>query len=234
MNRIIKIDRSIIPACDVPLELYEKIVKETENIEGVGGYKIGFVLGLTYGLSKVVEVTRRHTDKPIIYDHQKACTDIPDTGIKFAKTCKKAGVDAVILFPQSGPETEKTWIKVCKAEGLGVIVGGLMSHPAYIRSEGGYLADEAILEIYLNAADLGVVDFVAPGNRPDDIKRIKKALGERGIAAVFYSPGFAAQRGSIKDTLKVFEGDYWHAIVGRGIYEAGNIKKAALEYTSLL
>jgi orotidine-5'-phosphate decarboxylase len=229
--RIIKRDRSVIPACDVPLELYERIVRETADIEGIGGYKVGFFLGLDYGLPKIVEIARKYTDKPIIYDHQKAGTDIPDMGGKFAKICKKAGVDAVILFPQSGPETEKAWIEAAKEEGLGVIVGGLMTHPKYKKSEGGFLADESILEMYLIAADLGVKDFVVPGNRPDDIRRIRKALEEKEIAPRFYAPGFVAQGGEITEATKV-AGDHWHAIVGRGIYKAEDIKKAALEYTS--
>jgi len=229
--RIIKRDRSVIPACDVPLELYERIVRETADIEGIGGYKVGFFLGLDYGLPKIVEIARKYTDKPIIYDHQKAGTDIPDMGGKFAKICKKAGVDAVILFPQSGPETEKAWIEAAKEEGLGVIVGGLMTHPKYKKSEGGFLADESILEMYLIAADLGVKDFVVPGNRPDDIRRIREALEEKEIAPRFYAPGFVAQGGEITEATKV-AGDHWHAIVGRGIYKAEDIKKAALEYTS--
>jgi len=229
--RIIKRDRSVIPACDVPLELYERIVKETADIEGIGGYKVGFFLGLDYGLPKIVEIARKYTDKPIIYDHQKAGTDIPDMGGKFAKICKKSGIDAVILFPQSGPETEKAWIEAAKEEGLGVIVGGLMTHPKYKKSEGGFLADESILEMYLIAADLGVKDFVVPGNRPDDIRRIREALEEKGIAPRFYAPGFVAQGGEITEATKV-AGDHWHAIVGRGIYKAEDIKKAALEYTS--
>lgn len=229
--RIIKRDRSVIPACDVPLELYERIVRETANIEGIGGYKVGFFLGLDYGLPKIVEIARKYTDKPIIYDHQKAGTDIPDMGGKFAKICKKSGIDAVILFPQSGPETEKAWIEAAKKEGLGVIVGGLMTHPKYKKSEGGFLADESILEMYMIAADLDVKDFVVPGNRPDDIRRIREALEEKEIAPRFYAPGFVAQGGEITEATKV-AGDHWHAIVGRGIYKAENIKKAALEYTS--
>ena len=175
MTRIIQSDRSVIPACDVPLEVYERIVKEIGDVEKIGGYKVGFFLGLDYGLPKVVELTRKYTDKPIIYDHQKAGTDIPDLGVKFVDICKKAGVDAVILFPQSGPETEEKWIKAAQEKDLGVIVGGLMTHPRYVRSEGGYLADGAIMEMYSNAADLGVADFVVPGNRPDDIKRIRES-----------------------------------------------------------
>ncbi len=154
-------------------------------------------------------------------------------GKKFMDVCKKAGVDAVILFPQSGPETEKAWIEAAKEEDLGIIVGGLMTHPRYVRSEGGYLADKAVIEMYLNGADMGVTDFVVPGNKPDDIKRIKETLEERGISPTFYAPGFVAQGGEISDAAKV-AGKNWHAIVGRGIYESENIRQAALEYTSKL
>ena len=234
MQKIIKRSRSIIPACDVSLEIYEKVVKETANIKEVGGYKIGFVLGLIYGLPKIVQITKRYTNKPIIYDHQKACTDIPDTGKKFAEVCKSAGIDVVILFPQSGPETEKKWIESCKEEGLEIIVGGLMSHPAYIRREGGFLADDAILEIYMLAADLGVVDFVVPGNRIDDVSLIRKALRKKNVKANFYSPGLVAQGGNIRQMSGFFNGDNWHAIVGRGIYEAKDIKRATCKYARLL
>ena len=233
MGDIIKRDRSIIPACDVPLELYEKIVEETCDIDGIGGYKVGFFLGLDYGLPMIVEITREYTDKPIIYDHQKAGTDIPDTGKKFVEVCKKAGIDAIIIFPQSGPETEKAWIAAAKEEDMGIIVGGLMTHPKYKRSEGGYLSDEAILEMYLLAADLEVTDFVVPGNRPDDIGKIREALEEKGVAPTFYAPGFVAQGGEITEAAKV-AGNHWHAIVGRGIYKADDIRKAALEHTSFL
>jgi len=234
MSRIIERNRSIIPACDVELELYEEIVRETANIDGIGGYKIGFVLGLTYGLSKIVEVTRRYTNKPIIYDHQKACTDIPDTGIQFAKTCKNAGIDTVILFPLTGPEAERTWIKVCMNEGLGVIVGGLMSHPCYLRSEGGYISDESVLEIYGIAADLGVKDFVVPGTKLNDVIKIKSYLEEKGIKAAYYPPGFVTQGGSIKEAENVFGESDWHPIVGRAIYRADSIRNAAEHCVEML
>ncbi|HLD00350.1 MAG TPA: orotidine 5'-phosphate decarboxylase / HUMPS family protein [Candidatus Nanoarchaeia archaeon] len=233
MGIISQRERSIIPACDVPLDLYEKIVRDTADIEGVGAYKIGFELGLGYGLPRIVELTRKYNKKPIIYDHQKAGTDIPDTGKNFARTMKNAGVDAVIFFPQSGPETEKAWIEAAFEQDLGVIIGGLMTHPKYVRSEGGYLADEAIMEMYLNAAELGVSDFVVPGNRPEDIRKIKKTLEQRGVSPTFYAPGFVAQGGSISEAAKV-AGNSWHAIVGRGIYTAEDIRKAALEHTSQL
>ena len=105
MPLVVSAERSIIPACDMSdIKEFERLVQETSKVEGIGGYKIGFELGLLHGLPKVVEVARKHTDKPLIYDHQKAGTDIPDTGKKFMQTLKTSGIDSVILFPQSGPK----------------------------------------------------------------------------------------------------------------------------------
>ena len=231
-QRIIKRDRSVIPACDVStLDEFEALVKETADVEGIGGYKVGFELGLGYSLSKVVEVARKHTDKPVIYDHQKAATDIPDTGKNFAEVCKRAGVDAVILFPQAGPETERAWIYHALDKGLNVIVGGRMTHPAYAVSEGGFITDEGALEMYRIAARAGVNHFVVPGNKPDVIKQVRDAVEFEGVNPIFYAPGFIAQGGSISDAAKV-AGDRFHGIVGRGIYQATDKRAAALEHTS--
>ncbi len=227
-NKIIKDDRSIIISCEVNLEDYENLVKQTHDIEKVGGYKVGFYLGLKYGLPKVVKLTRKYTDKPIIYDHQKACTDIPEMGEKFVSACKDSGVDAVIFMAQSGPATLKSWIKAAQDQKMKVIVGGLMTHPQYKRSEGGFISDEAVYEVYDIAASLGVIDYVVPGNKPEEILKIKKIIESKKITPIFYAPGFVSQGGDISEAGKT-AGKYWHAIIGRGIYEAKDIRKAALE-----
>lgn len=116
---------------------------------------------------------------------------------------------------------------------MGVIVGGLMTHSKYRRSEGGYLADEAIMEIYLNAADMGVSDFGVPGNKPEDIRKIRKALEEKGVSPTFYAPGFVALKGEISEGA-IAAGERFHAIIGRGIYATNNIKQAVLDLTSKL
>lgn len=233
MNQIIKRERSIIPACDVDLEIYEDIVKETAGIDAVGGYKIGFQLALAYGLPAIVDLTREYSDKPLIYDHQKAGTDIPDTGKNFARIVKGAGIDAVILFPQSGPETLKSWVEAAREQKLDVIVGGLMTHPKYTESEGGYLSDKGVMQIYTDAVKLGISDFVVPGNKPDSIRNITNRILDLGIKnPVFYSPGFVKQGGVISDAAIAVAGCNWHAIVGRGLYEASDIRKAALDLTS--
>ncbi|MDI6826703.1 MAG: orotidine 5'-phosphate decarboxylase [Candidatus Aenigmarchaeota archaeon] len=232
--RIIEYDRSIIPACDVEtLQELKKLVEQTHDVKGIGGYKIGFVLALNYGLPNVVKTIRKFTHLPIIYDHQKAATDVPDMGQKFAKVCKDAGVDAVILFPQSGPATEEAWIKACQDVGSEVIVGGEMTHPKFKRSEGGFIDDDALDEIYLNATNLGVTNFVVPGNRVDRILHYKSILETKVKELTFFAPGFVAQGGEITEAAKA-AGKFWHAIVGRAIYQAKDMRKAAEEMTCQL
>jgi len=230
---IINLKRSIIPACDLSIEVYEELLQKTADIEKVGAYKVGFELGLLYGLPKIVELTRKYSNKPIIYDHQKSGTDIPDTGKNFARILAKAGIDTVIHFSHAGPATLQAWIEASLEEGLNVIIGGLMTHAQFLTSDGGYIADTAIPEIYKLAAKCGVTDFVVPGNKPQAIKQIRELLINQGINPIFYAPGFIAQGGSISESGQA-AGESWHAIVGRGLYQADDMRQAALEYTSLI
>lgn len=233
-QKIIECDRSIIPACDFQtLEELDDLVKNTYQVEGIGGYKIGFELGLGYGLKEVVTIIRKYTNKPIIYDHQKAGTDIPDTGKNFAQVCKRNGVDTVIFFPQAGPETERAWIYHALNENLFVIIGGRMTHPAYAKSEGGFITDEGAFEIYRIAAKAGINNFVVPGNKLEVIEEVKKVIINEKVEPIFYSPGFIAQGGKLSDTAKV-AGNKFHPIVGRGIYRASDKNAAAKEVCSLL
>jgi orotidine-5'-phosphate decarboxylase len=224
---IIKLNRSIIPACDLPsLEELERLVRETCEVKGVGGYKIGFELVIPFGMRRVLDAIRKHTGLPIIYDHQKAGTDIPDTGEKFMKACK--GVDAVILFPQAGPETEKRWIEAARKEGLGVIIGGEMTHPRYLQGDGGFILDSAPKAMYEIAASMGISDFVVPGNKPERISEYRRMLEARGIKPVFYSPGMITQGGDISEAAKA-AGANWHAIIGRALYQSRDARKKAEE-----
>ncbi|MBR9700221.1 orotidine 5-phosphate decarboxylase [Candidatus Woesearchaeota archaeon] len=225
---IINASTSVIPACDVSLEKLKDLVKETCSVDGIGGYKIGFELVLPHGFAKVISAIREHTDLPIIYDHQKAGTDIPDTGRKFMAACK--GVNAVILFPQAGPVTEEEWIKAGQEAGMKIIVGGEMTHKGYLESDDGFLKDDMPTQVYTLAAQLGVTDFVVPGNKPDKIMEYRRLLEGLGIKPVFYSPGLITQGGSLTEGAKA-AGDNWHAIIGRGIYEAKDMHKAAKEFT---
>jgi len=233
-QKIIGRDKSVIPACDVStLEELEMIAENTADVEGIGGYKTGISLALRFGLPNVVKAIRNYTDKPIIHDNQKAGTDIPEMGKEYARLCKEAGVNAVILFPQSGPETERAWIYHALDNGLNVIVGGRMTHPAYAVSEGGFITDEGALDMYRIAARAGINNFVVPGNKPEVIKQVRDVVEAEGVSPVFYAPGFVAQGGKIEAAAKV-AGDRFHGIVGRGIYQAKDMHAAAVEHTSQL
>jgi len=257
MSQIIPINRSIIPACDVSsIEDYRRIVNGTKDNQKVGGYKIGFELALRYGLPLLVAETRNLTNKPTIYDHQKAGTDIPDTGKKFAETVKEAGVNAVILFPQSGPIVAYEWIMAAQEAELGVIVGGEMTHQRYLEGDfsnpkgkdydgifeelgiisniPGFIRRIAPHDIYGMATKMGVTNFVVPGNNPKKIKNYKSFIEACGaVDPVFYAPGFVAQGGEISEGARS-AGKRFHAIVGRAIYNADDIRQAALDLTSKL
>lgn len=229
---IIKIDRSLIPACDVgTLQKLKQLVKQTCSVEGIGAYKIGLEIVIPFGLKKVLEEIRNLTDLPVIYDYQKAGTDIPEMGERFAKACK--GVDAIILFPQAGPVTEEAWITAALNEKLKVIVGGEMTHEGYLESTGGFIANSAPKRIYEIAAKLGIKDYILPGNKPERIKDYRMFLEHLGIDPVFYSPGLVAQGGEVTESAKA-AGPYWHAIVGRALYNAKSINKTAKELTKEL
>ncbi|MBI4548309.1 MAG: orotidine 5'-phosphate decarboxylase [Ignavibacteriae bacterium] len=227
MAEIINIDRSIIPACDVNKEKFEDIVRETRDITQIGAYKLSAALGLSVGLPTLVNIARRHTNKPLIYDHQKAGTDIPDTGKDFATMLRDCGIDAMIIFPLAGPATQTAWIQSAQEVNLPVISGGHMTHERFLASEGGYIEDAAIEKMYTNSASLGVTDYVVPGNKPEVIKRIREILIASKVDPVFYAPGFITQGGSISEAALV-AGPKWHAIVGRAIYEARDIQKVAM------
>lgn len=229
-QKVIDAEKSVIVACDVDLARFEQIVKETADNPKIGAYKIPARAGRK-GWERWVETAKRHTQKPLIYDHQKAGNDIPDTGKDLMKDVKEAGFDAVILFPHSGPETERAWIYHALEAGLKVIVGGWMTHPAYAQSEGGFILDEGILEMYRIAARAGIQDLVVPGNKPEVIERVKQTVEECGVNPIFYPPGLIKQGGKIEDVAKV-AGKRWHTIIGTAIYTAEDIRKTAAELTS--
>lgn len=217
--------RSLIPACDVDIERYEEIVAQTADLPEIGAYKISAMLGLAHGLSKVVDVARRYTDKPLIYDHQKAGTDIPETGTAFMKTLAAAKMDAVILFPFAGPTTERAWIQAGQDAGLDVIVGAHMTHANFAENDGGYISAKSIERIFRLAATVGVRHYVVPGNNPAVIQEIRAYVAGDISEPIFYAPGFVAQGGEISAAGEA-AGRRWHAIVGRAIYDAGDIRVA--------
>ncbi len=237
MEKIIQRKRSIIVAADVPdIVKLGNLADGMNGVTGIGGFKIGLTLGLK-NLSLAVNIVKRVLgfNFPVIYDHQKAGNDIPDMGKPFAKVLKDSGVDAAILFPFTGPATQEAWTKSCLDADLKVLTGGMMTHPQFLVSEGGYIADESVERIYRLACKLGIRHFVVPGNKIEWVKKIRSWLVEELDEGnfVLYAPGFITQKGDISECGQA-AGNEWHAIVGSAIYGPPTTEdqyKAALAIT---
>ncbi len=223
----IKLERSVIVACDVlTLKELDNLVSSTCDIVKIGGYKVGFALGLEHGLKRIVRTIRKRTDKPIMYDHQKGGTDVPHTGALFADVMANAGIDYAILFPFSSPSTESAWIDALLKSGVTPIVGAMMTIPDFLNSNGGFLDISAVRRIMEIACSKGVTDFVLPGNKPAQAQELRSIIESHISKPSYYLPGVGAQGGEISSVSEAM-GRRWHAIVGRTIYGAPDIRGSA-------
>jgi orotidine-5'-phosphate decarboxylase len=228
--KLFHLEKGVIPACDVEtLDELNKIISGTSDVEGIVGYKIGLSLTLHYGLKAVVEQIKKISNLPVIYDHQKAGTDIPQVGDLLARVCRRSGVEGVIIFPQSGPETEKAFIEALIGEGLTPLVGGEMTHPKYLEKDGGYIMNKAVERMYKLGAEFGAEYFIVPGNKPERIAQYKRLLTKVVSRPKFCMPGIGRQGGDIRSAFNA-AGQHAYAIIGSGIYKAKNIKEAARFY----
>lgn len=222
MEKFIEDDRSIIVAADVPnTAALVRLARATTGISKIKGFKFGIELGLD-GLKQEISILRSisgHENIKIIYDHQKAGNDIPEMGEKFARKLKSAGVDVAILFPFAGPTTQRAWTEACFEEGLQVMVGGVMTHPEFLKSEGGYIDDDTPERIFELACELGVHHFVVPGNKLFWVKKLRKILIDKLGEDEFTlsAPGFITQGGEVSECGEL-AGKMFYPIVGRGIY----------------
>lgn len=95
-----------------------------------------------------------------------------------------------------------------------------MTHEGFLDTGGGFIRYSAPNRIYEAAAELGLRDFVVPGNQVALVERYRRLLedllGEDGFT--LYAPGFVTQGGDISETGRV-AGNRWHAIVGSAIYK---------------
>lgn len=227
--------RSLVLAADVEPDKYVNLVSKMDTVEGLDGIKIGFEVALGLGLRQAVEATREANEElTLTYDHQKAGNDIPETGANFARAMERGGVDAAIIFPFAGPVTQENWTKELQDRGVRVITGAEMTHKKIQASrdglEDGYVHPEAFKRMFALAAELGVKDFVVPGNKPEKVVEYRKffdqELGEGNYS--LWAPGFITQGGDLSET-GMLAGPNFHAIVGSAIYKHENPHQAAQE-----
>ena len=203
-----------------------RLAELADDIPEVAGVKVGFSLALRYGLGPVVKAVRDVSDLAVIYDHQKAATDIPAMGAPFAAVCREAGADGVIFFPQAGPRTLEGFVSAAFDHGLVPIVGLVMTHPAYLQSEGGFVSDDAPDSICRIAVELGVEHFVLPGNKTDLVTRFASGPLNTLKTATIMMPGIGSQGGSITSAFQAAAPHRRFAIVGSAIYRATDPRAA--------
>ena len=224
-------NNGIIIACDVEtIEELRSLVEIARDSSVVVGYKVGFSLALRFGLPTVVTEVKDLTAAPVIYDHQKAGTDIPQMGQPFAACCADSGVDGVIVFPQAGPETMRSFLQAIGERGMTPIVGGVMTHPKYLQSDGGYLADTAPESIYATGLELGVSHFVLPGNKPEMMQRYAAGVFAAAHTVSLLMPGIGRQGGKVAEAFRAARPHRSYAIVGTTIYGAADPQSALADF----
>lgn len=229
----------IIAACDVEdLKALEELIRAISDLEFIAGYKVGSSLAIQYGLNRVCRIVKRFSRLPIIYDHQKYGTDIPEIcGEVQLRAVKASGVEGLIIFPQAGIETLRRAVESCLAADVTPIVGGEMTHRGYLEREGGYISTDAPRRIYRDAAVLGVTHFIVPGNKPASIETYKKVIIEEGRVQnpTFMFPGIGkGQGGDIKEAFKAVKPYRAFPIIGRGIYGEPDPREAAIKLWSII
>lgn len=227
--QLLEAERGIIIAADVPtIDDLRRLAELGCQVPGVVAIKVGFSLALRYGLPSLVNAVKGICSLPIIYDHQKAATDIPAMGERFAQVCHEAQVQGVILFPQAGPKTLEAFVTAAFQWRLTPIVGLVMTHPAYLESEGGFICDGAPDAMCKIALSLGVRSFVLPGTKSDIIRRFGDGMLAPVRPVTLMMPGIGSQGGSIARAVEASKGHHPFAIIGSAIYKAPD-PKAALE-----
>jgi orotidine-5'-phosphate decarboxylase len=235
-ERIIHADRSIIIGADVQPEEFEDLIVPMRWVEAVSAVKIGFEVAwgglqeVVYRLKSVRDGLDTNQELVAIYDHQKAGNDIDKTGKNFARGLARAEIDAAILFPFTGREVQRRWTAELQDKNIGVLVGSEMTHPGFRQSEGGRIADDQLMDIFEQAVEEKVTDFVVPGNKPKKVAEYRAFFEQELGAGNFslYAPGFIDQGGNISEAGKV-AGNNWHAIVATAIIEAEDRAAAATE-----
>jgi orotidine-5'-phosphate decarboxylase len=193
-------NRSIVLAADVEPEKFVPLVSMMEGVEGLSGVKVGLEVGLGLGLDHAADAVKEaNSELEVTYDHQKAGNDIPATGANFARAMERAA--------------EMTHDQIAAS------LDG--------QSE-GYVHPEAFRRMFALAIELGVRDFVVPGNKPDAVAGYREffehEIGEGEFT--LWAPGFVTQGGDVSETGAV-AGPNFNAIVGSGIYKAENPHQAA-------
>ncbi|MHB1376798.1 MAG: beta/alpha barrel domain-containing protein [Candidatus Humimicrobiaceae bacterium] len=237
MDNLLKNKHGIIISCDFSnIKKLEKLVKETCPLDFILGYKIGMLLTVKNSIRTVTDIIRKYSDLPIIYDHQKLGTDIPEIcSGEILQILKNAGVNALVVFPLAGGETLKSIVKECFKIGLTPIVGGDMEHAGYIVEEGGYIDESAAQRIYIDAATIGVTHFMLPCSKLDRLKIYMHKLVNIAVNPQIFLTGMKEDLSKeLLEACKVVHMYNSFAMVGRDITEEKDYRTSSGKFWRII
>lgn len=219
----------IIVTLDLDLEQAIGIAEEIKDMKKeIAGLKIGSLLSWAHSLPKVVEMLKEVCDFPLIFDAQKAGTDIPDMVRRQVKMVADSGVDSFIAAPQgAGDATLAAFVDACTEYQIVPIVVVEMTHPGFY----AFQLRDAAERILEKSIELGVSNFVAPANKPERLRVYKSIAYEKGEEITIFTPGVGPQGGS-PDTAVEAGADF--VILGRSIYLAEEPKAEVRQIYNLI
>ncbi len=100
------------------------------------------------------------------------------------------------------------------------IVGLTMIHPAYLKSDGGFIRSNVPNEIADISLGLGVQSFVLPGNQPEIEAELCTGLLSENAPVEIMMPDIGKQGGTIQRAMKSDANHKFFAIFGFAIYKA--------------
>ncbi len=186
----------IIFALDV-YDREEALNLSKELSDNIFAIKVNWPLVMTNGISIINEISRY---SKVICDFKIA--DIDNTNRLITEKAKENGAWGIITHSFTG---KKSLNAVVSAAGnMKVFSVVAMSQESFI--------DEHMDELIKMSIDENVYGLVAPGNRPEILRRIRSMA----TSLCIISPGIGAQGGNIIDAITA-GADY--VIIGRSIYD---------------
>lgn len=207
-------DSFIAPSIVHPAEAFIRLVRATNDIKGLGGYKLDAGVTDVPNLGGLIVEATRLTSReiPFIWDLRGRVPGKLDIGTAFTAENKKpdietrlrmlksSGMSAIIGVPQFEIEIQRDWVSACNNVGLEIIIGG----------------NNAPDDSYICAAKMGVTNFIAPVIQLQRYAKFLRSLMAEGISPNFFLKDQELKAHDVHQT----EGLTLHQIAGIGITDS--------------
>jgi len=180
----------------------------------VDNVKFNYPLILKEGITLMSEVKYKYK-KSIIADFKVA--DVPVTNNRILSIVRDNGGDAIMVHGFIGTDAILE-MQAAAENKIGIILVTELTHPGGLEFTRQHAEDFAKLAVFLNCYGIQ-----APGTRPEQIKALRKIIGQE---KVIVSCGVGAQGG---DFIEAIDAGADFAIIGRAIYQSADPRKVVLE-----